>query len=237
VIRDVIDAAGSGRGLRVAATGLLLWPPLLATAHFGGIDKLGWSLLWLLLLAAVGFAFLRSSGHPAFGPANTLTLLRFGLVLLLFERAGCDELDPAGSWPLFAIAAAALLLDAADGWTARRFACASPFGERFDIEADTAFLFTAALMLVLSGRAGFWVLTAGLLRPLFLLAGALHPPLAAPLARSRRRAFVCGLAATLLTLALLPPLPAGVPAALAGLATAALLWSFAVDIRALLARR
>lgn len=223
--------------VQLAATGLLLWPPLLVAAHLGGIDELTWSLLWLLLLLAVGFAFLRSSGATAFGPANTLTLLRFGLVLLLFEQAGCDELDPAGSWPLFAIAFVALLLDAVDGWTARRFACASRFGARFDVEADTAFLFTLALMLALSGRAGPWVLAAGLLRPLFLLAGRLHPPLAAPLAPSRRRAFVCGAAATLLTLALLPPLVAGVPTALSAVAVAALLWSFAVDLRALLVRR
>lgn len=236
-VRQGAARPGDGRGLRPVTVGLLFWPPLLLAAHFAGIDELTWSLLWFLLLAAVGFVFLRSPGAGVFGPANTLTLLRCGLVLLLFAQAGRDAPDPADFWPLFAVASVALLLDAADGWTARRFACASSFGARFDIEADTAFLATLALTLLLSGRAGPWVLAAGLLRPLFLLAGRLHPPLAAPLAPSRRRAWVCGTAATLLTLALLPPLPAGWSAVLAATATSALVWSFAIDIRALLARR
>lgn len=217
--------------------GLLLWPLLLGAAHWGGIDKLSWSLLWFLLLAAVGFVFLRASEQLSFGPANTLTLLRCGLILLLFTQTGRDLPEAAVSWPLLSIAVAALLLDAADGWIARRFACVSRFGARFDLEVDTALLFALALLLVRSDRAGFWVLLAGLLRPLFVLAGWLYPPLAAPLPASRRRAGICGLAATLLTLALLPPLPAGMPAALAALATAALVGSFAIDIRALLARR
>jgi phosphatidylglycerophosphate synthase len=217
--------------------GLLLWPLLLGAAHWSGIDTLSWSIVWCLLLVALGCVFLRASDQPRFGPANTLTLLRFGLILLVFEQAGRDLSDAALSWPLFAIAVAALLLDAVDGWAARRFACVSRFGARFDLEVDTAFLFTLALTLTLSGRAGGWVLLAGLLRPLFVLAGWLYPPLAAPLPASRRRAGICGLASALLTIALLPPLSGGLPGVLAALATAALLGSFAIDIRALLARR
>ena len=179
--------------------GLLLAPLLLLLAHAGGIDWQLAGLLWLLLLALVIPAAIRHAASDRFGPANALTLLRFGLVLLLLQSAIAG--GPVPSLWSFTLALAALLLDAADGWSARRFACASRFGARFDMETDTLFLFTLAFLLFVSGRAGLWVLLAGLLRPLFLLAARLHPPLAAPLAPSRRRAGVCGLAASLLTLA------------------------------------
>lgn len=216
--------------------GLALWPALLLAARFAGISSLAGSLLHLALLLTVGFAFLRLSPGPAFGIANALTLLRLGLLLLLLVRAVTAMPAADGSWPLFAIALVALLLDAADGWAARRFGCASRFGARFDIETDTVFLLVLPLLLLGSGRAGPWVLLAGTLRPLFLLAGRLYPPLAAPLSPSRRRAFVCGLAASCLLLAFLPPAPPPTARLLAILAVAALVWSFAVDIRRLLVR-
>jgi len=213
-----------------APAGLLLLPTVAAATLLLGLDLGPGLALCGLLLFCTLHRFART-GEVRFGPANTLTLLRAALVLLLL-LAAFDA--PTSSWPLFGVAAAALLLDALDGRVARRFSCASPFGARFDIEVDTAFLFTVALLLHLDGRAGVWVLAAGLLRPAFLLAGRLLPPLARPLPRSRRRAIVCGVAATALTFALAPPLPEVLAASAAGAAVLALTLSFARDVHRLL---
>lgn len=215
----------------VAPAGLLLLPPVSAAAMLLGLDLHRGLALYGLLLLLTFHRFARAGG-VRFGPANTLTLLRLTLVLLLLLAALGGRGPP--SWPMSAIASAALLLDALDGRVARRFCCASRFGARFDIEADTAFLFTVALLLLLAGRAGPWVLAAGLMRPLFLLAGRLHPPLARELPPSERRRLVCGLAACLLTLALLPPLSPAAAAFLAATATLALAGSFARDLHHLL---
>ena len=62
-----------------------------------------------------------------------------------------------------------LVLDAVDGYVARRTATVSAFGARFDMETD------AFLILVLSacvaGQWGWWVLVLGLARYLFVAAG------------------------------------------------------------------
>lgn len=223
-------------GLRPVVVGLLLSWPLFSLARLAGIDPVASGLPWLSALAAIGLVFRQSAENIAFGPANGLTLVRFGCVLLLVVAAATGT-PSAGSWSLFGIAVLALLLDAVDGRIARRFHCTSRFGARFDLETDAAFLFAVGLLLWTSGRTGCWVLVAGLLRPLFLVAGRLYAPLAAPLPPSRRRALACGLAATLLTAALLPSL--AIPAAVlpAGLAVLILLWSFAVDSLLLLVRR
>jgi phosphatidylglycerophosphate synthase len=67
-----------------------------------------------------------------------------------------------------ALAVPALLLDAADGWVARRTNSASELGARFDMEVD------AFLLLVLgtyvSQTLGVWVLAIGAMIVLFALA-------------------------------------------------------------------
>jgi len=86
-----------------------------------------------------------------------------------------------------------------------------------------------------AGQAGAWVLTAGLLRYIFVAAGRLFPVLAAPLAESFRRKTVCVATIVVLLVALSPLLPSG-PAGLLALAGLGLLcYSFAADAILLLA--
>jgi phosphatidylglycerophosphate synthase len=211
---------------------------LLALALLGA---LGWravsvALLTFGLIAIIALAGLgRHAPNRRFGPANALTSARSAYAaLLLGILAEGAALGTAGRWLLVAGGAVALALDAVDGWLARRSKMASPFGARFDMESDALFVLGLSALVWRTGQAGAWVLIAGLLRYLFVLAQWLWSPLAAQLPASRRRKAICGLLIAALLLALAP---ATGSAAARWLALAGLLfvsYSFAADILYLL---
>jgi hypothetical protein len=59
--------------------------------------------------------------HPHLGAANRITLVRTGVACLIASQAiDPAPLGAAERWALVALAGAALLLDSADGWAARR---------------------------------------------------------------------------------------------------------------------
>ena len=210
----------------------------LLTAALGGV--LAGKALWpsaqvvagLAAYAAVSGVIAAAVGvKPAaggFGIANQVTLLRAGLVCLI---GGALLAGPSFlGWSLAALVAAALSLDAVDGWLARRCGVASPFGARFDLEVDSALILIMAVLVWQSGRVGAWVLAIGLARYAFVLAGWLVPFLRAPLPPSRRRQTICVQQGITLLLCLLPPVGASAPSLGASLALIGLLASFAVDI-------
>jgi phosphatidylglycerophosphate synthase len=163
-----------------------------------------------------------------FGIANQVTLLRAGLVCLI---GGALLAGPSlVGWSLAALVAAALSLDAVDGWLARRCGLASRFGARFDLEVDSLLILILAVLVWQSGRVGAWVLAIGLARYAFVLAGWLLPLLRAPLPPSRRRQAICVQQGITLLLCLLPPVGPAAASCGAGLALAGLLASFAADI-------
>jgi drug/metabolite transporter superfamily protein YnfA len=101
-------------------------------------------------LAAVGGAFLiwlwlRHQRAAAFGAANSVTLARAALTVLLVALLGTAPTPALGC---FALALAAAVLDGVDGPLARATGMTSAFGARFDMETD------AALMLVLAALFG-----------------------------------------------------------------------------------
>ncbi|MDF2782538.1 MAG: CDP-alcohol phosphatidyltransferase, partial [Geminicoccaceae bacterium] len=139
-------------------------------------------------------------------------------------------------WTLAGLIAVALALDAVDGWLARRLQLVSSFGARFDLEVDALLLLILALLVWQAGRVDAWVLAIGLLRYGFVLAGRVQPWLGAPLPPSRRRKVVCAQQGVTLMLCLLPPVAPVLAGVLAATALAALVLSFAADVR-WLARR
>lgn len=132
-----------------------------------------WITQWypiLAIVAAVSFLdyVLRSRGDwtpgGSFGAANAITSLRLLAVLSL-------GLSPArGVWLPAGIAGAILAADGLDGWAARRWRLASPFGELFDHEVDAFFLLTLCFLLQSRGHLGAWILGPGVLRYLFVIA-------------------------------------------------------------------
>ncbi len=176
------------------------------------IAGLGWPGIAACLLAYATITALilagldRHAPHRRFGPANRVTLVRaaFAALLIGILAAGVRP-GPAGRWALLATGTVALLLDGVDGWAARRTGLASPFGARFDMESDALFVLALSALVYRSGQADAWVLTAGLMRYIFVVAGWLWPPLAAPLPPSQRRKAVCVILIVTLLAALAPP--------------------------------
>jgi len=174
--------------------------------------------------------------HPyaTFGAANYVTLVRALLTLVLLWIVTLVP-GPRLAWTAGAIAGAIAALDGVDGWMARRAAMSSPFGARFDMETDSAFLLVLSMLALRYGKAGAWVVLIGLMRYLFVAAGWLLPWLAAPLSPTLRGKTVA--VAQMVTLAVILVLPPRVSAAAAGTALALLVWSFAIDVGRLWRRR
>ncbi len=128
-------------------------------------------------VAAVSFATLafqcRGRWTPAsrFGAANGLTAAR--LVICLGAAVSADMLPPHPAFALVWLAVFAL--DGLDGYIARRRGESSLFGEYFDKESDALFVLLLGFSLYVQGRLGAWVLIAGALRYVFVLAMHLAP--------------------------------------------------------------
>jgi phosphatidylglycerophosphate synthase len=214
-------------GVAIAALGLL---PLTWCGTL--IAVLCYALVTVLVVAGLG----RHAPHRHFGIANSITLSRAGFGVLLLavaaeEALGSGQvLNTQFRWGLTAAAATALLLDAVDGWVARRNNMTSGFGVRFDMEADGLFLLGLTLILIVAGIVGAWVLASSLTYYLFRLAGHVWPMLTAPLFRSWRRKAIFGTQAALLIAAIAPALPSWIAQLCCLTGVMLLLYSFSVDI-------
>jgi phosphatidylglycerophosphate synthase len=157
-----------------AAAATLLGLALLHSSH-ALAGAVGWA-------AAIGyFAIstvlllrgLRRSPATRLGPANLITTLRSTLVGVITGIVAASFVEPMPTALLVSLVVPALLLDAVDGWAARRTNSASELGARFDMEVD------AFLLLVLSAYVsqsmGAWVLAIGLMRYAFVAVGFVFP--------------------------------------------------------------
>jgi len=226
----------AGMQLLVAAAGLTAATMLLRTpAGIGWRGLVTAFACYGVIAAFVVFDLGRHAPHQRFGAANSVTLTRAGLTALLWGVVGETMLSwrDLGSelrWLLSFVAMAALALDGADGWIARRRGMASDFGADFDMEVDALFALALALLVYGTGRCGVWVLSSGLLRYVFVLVGWIWPTFAAPLRPSRRRKLICAIQAAVLIAALLPIVPTEVAHGLCLAGLALLSYSFAADI-------
>lgn len=199
-----------------------------------------------LIVAIAGYAILAGimlvglvySGIAApFGAANTITLGRAGMIMVVAGFA-IDTMayGPAAWWIAAGLATVAYLLDGVDGWAARRGGRCTGFGARFDMEVDAVFALVVAAVLWQAGKAGAWIMLIGALRYLFILAGAFFPTMLRSLPPSNRRRAVCAFQGGALCIALAPFVSAPVAAGLAATALLATAASFAIDTVWLLRR-
>ena len=165
----------------------------------------------------------------SFGSANRVTLARGAMTALLLALIG-ESSTSAGAWFAVILASLVVTMDGVDGWFARSRGDTSEFGARFDMEIDALLIFGAAALVWQYGKAGPWVLAAGLMRYVFVASSYLLPWMRRKLPRSRRRQTICVVGALSLTVCLAPPLlpPISDVVALAGLAL--LSGSFAIDV-------
>ena len=130
--------------------------------------------------------------HARFGAANVLTLYRAaGTALLAGWIPAASQLPQAGLLWLSLIAVFLLSLDGLDGYLARRTRLASAYGARFDMEIDALLTLVISALVWQSGEAGIWILTLGLMRYVFVLAGSVVTALNNPLYPSFRRKLIC----------------------------------------------
>ena len=173
---------------------------------------------------------------PRLGPANLVTGLRALLVALLAAVA-LESATVAPGWWLIVTAAIAASLDLADGWLARRSGLTSVFGARFDMEVDALLILVLSALVWRQDKAGAWVLASGLMRYAFAAAALVRPWLNRALPASWRRQAVCVVQIAALIVALAPVVPVPASLALAAASLALLTWSFGVDVAWLAARR
>ncbi len=194
------------------------------------------------LLGAVGLgaAFIIQglpyhSPHPSFGAANQTTVTRAILVVFLLTLL-FEQTDPPLQLVVLAVSAVAAGLDALDGWLARRTGMSSAFGARFDMETDALFILVMSIWAWRLGKAGPWVIVAGLLRYAFVLATLLLPALRGNLPPSFRRKTIAAVQMIALVVVIAPFVPASNSAPIAAVALLTLVVSFAMDIGWLLRR-
>jgi phosphatidylglycerophosphate synthase len=237
LLREARSAFARSLGLAAAAIPVPVFggamgtvPALIGLAIFAG------------LLVAVERGLATHHPHARLGAANRVTLARAAIACLVAARAiEPAPLDAPERWLLAGIAGAALLLDGADGWLARRQGLASAFGARFDMEVDAFAVLVLTVTVVRAEAVPSWVLAIGAMRYLFLAAGWVLPRLRRPLPSrplaDRRRKTVAVVQSLALLFALLPVTAPGWAAAACATALAVLAYSFAADVVMLVSAR
>jgi phosphatidylglycerophosphate synthase len=139
-------------------------------------------------------------------PADWVTLARATVAVGVAALVADSFAQPAPVTMLVSLAAVALVLDAVDGWVARRTQTTATLGAHFDAEVD-AFLILV-LSVYVARSAGAWVLAIGAARYAFLAAGWLLSWLREPLPPRYWRKVVAATQGIVLAVAaanLLPP--------------------------------
>ena len=195
--------------------------PLSTTGWVAGVG-------YLLVSSALLSSGLHRRGAERFGEANAVTATRSMLVGLITAMVVSSFAGEASVPLLVSIVTIALLLDGVDGYVARRTGSESELGARFDMEVDA---FLLLVLCVYDVRVvGWWVLTIGLMRYVFVVAGWLMPWMRATLPYRYWRKVVtalCGVALTVVAAQVLPWIGSMIVAAAA---LALLVESFGRDV-------
>jgi phosphatidylglycerophosphate synthase len=200
---------GKVSAVRLGPTLGLLSQVLLLVALAGtvGLTVSGW-LLGIACGVGTNVALARGLDHfgaGALSPADRVTLVRATLVGAVAALVADAFVRPVAVPALVTLSVVALILDAIDGWVARRTGTVSPLGARFDGEVDA--LLILVMSVYVSNSIGPWVLAIGAARYLFLVAGWLLPWMRAPLPPRYWRKTVAAIQGITLTVAAADVLP------------------------------
>jgi phosphatidylglycerophosphate synthase len=174
-------------------------------------------------------------GSLTLGPADLVTASRVAIACGVAVLVVQSFVVQASVAAIVTLSSVALVLDAVDGWVARRTRTASAFGARFDGEAD-AFLMLVLSVYVAAQVAG-WVLAIGLARYAFAVAGWWWPWLREPLPPRYWRKVVTATQGVVLTVAAAAVAPLWLTYAALVVAAALLTESFGRDVLWLWHRR
>jgi phosphatidylglycerophosphate synthase len=197
------------------AAGLIAQMALMAVlAETAGLGTAGWT-VGIVCAATMATALARGlAGSPGqrLGSASSVTLARATLAVGVAALAADSFTHDTPVPLLVTLAAVALVLDAIDGWVARRTGMATELGARFDGEVD-AFLILA-LSVYVAPACGAWVLAIGAARYLFLAGEFLLPWMRTPLPPRRWRKVAAATQGVVLTVAAAGVLPLALTQAL-----------------------
>jgi len=190
---------------------------LAALAGAVGLGSLGWVVgitCGVLTSAALALGLARH-GADRLGPADRVTLVRAAIAGSVAALITDSMVRSAPVTLLVVLTVVALVLDAIDGWVARRTRTASMFGARFDMEVDAFLIFVLSMYVARS--TGAWVLLIGTARYAFVAGGWLLPWLRGTLPRRSWCKVVAATQGIVLTIAVADVLPSTVTdAALVG---------------------
>jgi phosphatidylglycerophosphate synthase len=205
------------RETRPVQTGLpaaLIAQPLLVAALLGivsltgnGPSAAGWAVgLACAVITDLGLArALSHFGADRLTRADRVTLARAALVAVVAALVADSFIEPVSVATLVAVAVVALVLDAVDGWVARRTATGS-LGAKLDGEVD-AFLILV-LSVYVARTTGAWVLAIGAARYAFAAGELVLPWMREQLPPRYWRKFVAAIQGIVLTVAaanVMPP--------------------------------
>jgi len=153
-------AAAWPRGT-AAAVALAAAATVGAAALLGGWLELPAVVLRAAALAVAGGAIflwlaVRRLRAPRFGAANSVTLLRAALAVLLAALVGAAPSAALG-WVIVGLGTAGVALDGVDGALARHRDEAGTFGARFDMETDALLILVLAALVWQQGKAAIAV--------------------------------------------------------------------------------
>jgi phosphatidylglycerophosphate synthase len=195
------------------------------------LDAAGW-VVGVTCAVVTNAALARGLSHygsDRLAPADWVTLARATLAVGIAALVA-DSFDRHVPVALVvSLAVVALVLDAADGWIARRTRTTGSLGAHFDGEAD-AFLILV-LSVYVARSAGIWVLAIGAARYAFLAAGWPLPWMRRPLPARHWRKVVAATQGIVLTVAAAQVLPRGVNQVALLAALGLLAESFGRDVR------
>jgi len=194
-----------------------------------GLGRPGWVVGVVCAVVANGVLANGIAHHRVerLGPAMWVTLARVTLGVAVAALAVEAVAHRPHTALLVGGASTAIVLDAVDGWLARRTATSSELGARFDGEAD-AFLIVV-LSAYVARSVGWWVLAIGLLRYVFLIGEWTLTWMRAQLPARQWRKVVAATQAIVLTVAGADVLPQSVASAAVAGALVLLVESFGRD--------
>ena len=228
-----MDRVQAGRVLGPVAVAAGV-PALLAILDVvTGLGPLGWG---AGLVSGAGLVVLLDGAlvrhrRSDLGPAGRVTATRAALACGVAALTAESYVADSPVTLVVALATVGLLLDAVDGWVARRTASESAFGGRFDMEVD-AFLI-AVLSAYVAPTAGWWVLAIGALRYGYVAASWVLTWLRRPLPPRYSAKVVAALQGIVLTVAASALLPLVVIRLALLISLLLLVDSFARDVRKL----
>jgi phosphatidylglycerophosphate synthase len=190
---------------------VVLLAVLVETAGLGAAGWIAGTACAVTMAVALARGLARAPGGRL-GPASRVTLARATLAVGVAALAADSFTGDTPVALLVTLAAVALVLDAVDGWVARRTGKATALGARFDGEVD-AFLILA-LSVYVAPAYGAWVPAIGAARYAFLAGEWLLPWMRAPLPPRRWRKVVAATQGVVLTVAASGVLPRAVTLAL-----------------------